>query len=143
MIIMLFLLLLLAKLAVVLMPGPLRRIYVLFPATIEHLVSFSALLVPTDYLPRYGSICQYINGLKCAKYNLPWRKRNWCEHKPKSVTHNENISALCILSVQRNRIIPANKQDIFVNNFLEKVLGHWGKNTYWCKYFRQNVQRRK
>lgn len=57
--------------------------------------------------------------------------------KPKSVTHNENISALWNLPVQRDRIIPTNKPDIFVNNFLEKMLAHWSRNTYWCKYFSQ------
>jgi len=64
-----------------------------FDESIDHIVSGCPALAKTDYIHRHDRVGTYIHWLLCRHYNIPTTEK-WYEHKPNTVTENDNITIL-------------------------------------------------
>ena len=64
-----------------------------YDETVDHLVSGSAVICPTDYNNRHDKVVQYINWKVCQHYKAPYYK-NWYEHKTEPVVEKESATIL-------------------------------------------------
>ena len=68
-------------------------------------------LAKTDYLKRHNKAAAYIHRKACQHYGVEVSER-WYEHKPETVTENEEVTILWDMQIHTDRELSANKPDI-------------------------------
>ena len=99
--------------------NPTCRLCNKFEESIEHITSGCPVLAVNEYLNRHNKVAAYVhyNILKHYKISVV---ENWYDHKPKTVTNNENVTILWDMPISTDREIKANKPDIVIKDKKEK-----------------------
>ena len=61
--------------------------------TVDHIISGCPELAKTDYLEKHNKAAAYIHCKACQHYSIEVPQR-WYEHKPETVTENEEVAIL-------------------------------------------------
>ena len=61
--------------------------------TVDHIISGCPELAKADYLERHNEAAAYIHWKACQHYGVEVPER-WYEHKPETVTENEEVTIL-------------------------------------------------
>ena len=72
-------------------------------------------LAKTDYLERHNKAAVYIHWKVCQHYSIEIPER-WYEHKPETVTENEEVTILWDMKIHTDRELSANKPDIVIKD---------------------------
>ena len=73
--------------------SPLCRIRHKHEETVDHIISGCPELAKTDYLERHNKAATYIHWKACQHHSIEVPER-WYEHKPETVTENEEVTIL-------------------------------------------------
>ena len=87
--------------------------------TIDHIISGCPELAKTDYPERHNKAAAYIHWKACQHYNVEVPDR-WHEHKPETVTENEEITILWDMQIHTGRELSVNKPDIVIKDHADR-----------------------
>ena len=82
--------------------SPLCRICHKHEEPVDHIISGCAELAKTDYLKRHSKAAAYIHWKACQHYGVEVSVR-WYEHKPETVTENEEVTILWDMQIHTDR----------------------------------------
>ena len=103
--------------------GPLYRICHKHEETVDHIISGCPELANTDYLEKHNKAAAYIHCKACQHYSIEVPQR-WYEHKPETVTENEEATILWDMQIHTDRELSANKPDIVINDHANRCCKH-------------------
>ena len=95
--------------------NPLCRMCNEFEETVDHIVSGCLTLAGSEYIHRHDKAAAYIHWKICKHHKLP-AADYWYNHKPETVTENEDLTILWDMPVHTDREIKANRPDIIVKD---------------------------
>ena len=81
------------------------KMYDQYDETVDHLVSGSHVIRPTEYKNRHESIGQYIHWKICQQYKAPYHK-NWYEHKLEKQRVLQSFGILQYIQIEK--LMPIN-----------------------------------
>ena len=83
--------------------------------TADHIISGCPELAKPDYLERHNKAAAYIHWKACQHCSIKVPERLY-EHKPETVTENEEVIILWDMQIHTGRELLTNKPDIVIKN---------------------------
>ena len=77
----------------------------------------------TQYLERQNKAAAYIHCKACQHYSIEVPQR-WYEHKPETVTENEEVTILWDMQIHTDRKLSANKPDKVIKDHANRCCKH-------------------
>ena len=97
---------------------PLCRICGKFEETIGHIISGCPELAKTEYIHRHDRAASYLHWKICRHYHINTDDKYY-EHKPATVTENDDVTILWDMPIHTDRTIKANRPDIVIKDKAE------------------------
>ena len=91
--------------------------------TVDHIISGCPEVAKTDYLEKHNKAAAYIHCKACQHYSIEVPQR-WYEHKPETVTENEEVTILWDIQIHTDRELSANKPDIVIKDHANRCCKH-------------------
>ena len=96
--------------------------------SVDRIVSGCSALAKDEYLYRHGKAVVYMHWSICKQYNLLATEK-WYDHKPNTVTENDEYTILCDISVHTDRKIKANKSAFNVKGKEQELENNSNNNS--------------